>query len=195
MAGLPVTREFWDGPLRPTERAVLRRSLGLDENGLLVLLTGGGEGSGGIARRAPRSCAGSPTSTWSRCAGATAGCERRMDRLAARAGGRLTVTGFAPTCPTWLRCCDLVVTKAGPGTIAEAACCGTPMLLTSHLPGQETGNAELVTQAAAGRRLPRSTPAGDRDRPRCATTRARSPRCAPPQPAWAAPHAAAASPP
>jgi hypothetical protein len=39
-------------PLRPGERAVLRRSLGLSENDFLVLLAGGGEGSGGIARRA-----------------------------------------------------------------------------------------------------------------------------------------------
>jgi 1,2-diacylglycerol 3-beta-galactosyltransferase len=44
------------------------------------------------------------------------------------------------------------VTKAGPGTIAEAACCGTPMLLTAHVPGQEAGNAALVTGPGAGRR-------------------------------------------
>ena len=52
VAGPPVTREFWSGPLRPGERGVLRRSLGLSENDFLVLLAGGGEGSGGIARRA-----------------------------------------------------------------------------------------------------------------------------------------------
>jgi hypothetical protein len=52
----------------------------------------------------------------------------------------------------WLRCCDLVVTKAGPGTIAEATCCGAPLLLTSHLPGQEAGNTEFVTGVGAGRR-------------------------------------------
>ena len=44
-----------------------------------------------------------------------------------------------------------MVTKAGPGIIAEAACCGTPLLLTSHLPGQERGNAGLVAAAGAGR--------------------------------------------
>jgi hypothetical protein len=63
------------------------------------------------------------------------------------------VTGFTGNMADLLRCCDLVVTKAGPGTIAEAACCGAPMLLTSHVPGQETGNTELVAQAAAGRGL------------------------------------------
>ena len=43
-----MTRDFWAAPPRPHERAVLRRSLGLSENRLNVLLTGGGEGSGGI---------------------------------------------------------------------------------------------------------------------------------------------------
>jgi 1,2-diacylglycerol 3-beta-galactosyltransferase len=48
-----------------------------------------------------------------------------------------------------------VVTKAGPGTIAEAASCGAPLLITSYLPGQEAGNAELVRSAGAGRYTPR----------------------------------------
>jgi 1,2-diacylglycerol 3-beta-galactosyltransferase len=50
-AGLPVTREFWGGPLPGGERAILRRSLGLREEAFLVLVAGGGEGSGGIAAR------------------------------------------------------------------------------------------------------------------------------------------------
>jgi 1,2-diacylglycerol 3-beta-galactosyltransferase len=55
----------------------------------------------------------------------------------------------------WLRCADVVIAKAGPGTIAEATCCGAPLLLTSHLPGQEKGNARFVTAAGAGRHAPR----------------------------------------
>jgi 1,2-diacylglycerol 3-beta-galactosyltransferase len=54
----------------------------------------------------------------------------------------------------WLRCADAVVTKAGPGTIAETLCCGTPLLLTSYLSGQEKGNAEFVVNAGAGRWVP-----------------------------------------
>ena len=153
-AGLPVTREFWSGPLRPGERAVLRRSLGLSEDEFLVLLAGGGEGSGGIARRAAAILRWFADVDVVAVCGRNTRLKRRLDRLAARSGGRLTVTGFTRSMADLLRCCDLVVTKAGPGTIAEAACCGAPMLLTSHLPGQETGNAELVTAAGAGQRLP-----------------------------------------
>ena len=86
--------------------------------------------------------------------GRNTGLKRRLDRLALRSGGRLTVTGLADNMSDWLRCCDLVVTKAGPGTIAEATCCGVPLLLTAHLPGQEKGNSEMVTGAGAGLRVP-----------------------------------------
>jgi 1,2-diacylglycerol 3-beta-galactosyltransferase len=153
-AGLPVTREFWSGPLRPGERAVLRRSLGLSEDEFLVLLAGGGEGSGGIARRAAAILRWFADVDVVAVCGRNTRLKRRLDRMAARSGGRLTVTGFTRSMADLLRCCDLVVTKAGPGTIAEAACCGAPMLLTSHLPGQEAGNTELVTAAGAGRSLP-----------------------------------------
>ncbi|MGH3165362.1 MAG: glycosyltransferase, partial [Trebonia sp.] len=82
---------------------------------------------------------------------------RRMARLAARSDGRLTVLGFVPDMAVWLRCADLVVSKAGPGTIAEAACCSTPILLMSRLPGQERGGVQRVTRAGAGRYLPRAS--------------------------------------
>jgi 1,2-diacylglycerol 3-beta-galactosyltransferase len=153
LAGPPVTRDFCGGPLRPRERAILRRSLGLSENGFLVLLTGGGEGSGGIGRRAAAILRRFADVDAVAVCGRNLRLKRRLDRLAARSGGRLTVIGFAPNLADWLRCADLVVTKAGPGTITEAACCGTPLLLTSHVPGQEKGNTEFVTGAGAGRRV------------------------------------------
>jgi 1,2-diacylglycerol 3-beta-galactosyltransferase len=151
-AGLPVTREFWAGPLRGGERAVLRRSLGLREEAFLVLVTGGGEGSGGIATRTAAILRRFPDADVVAVCGRNQRLKRRLDRLAAVSAGRLTVTGFTRHMADWLHACDLVVTKAGPGTIAEATSCGAPLLLTSHLPGQETGNAEFVTRAGAGRR-------------------------------------------
>jgi 1,2-diacylglycerol 3-beta-galactosyltransferase len=153
-AGSPVTREFWAGPLQPDERAILRRSLGVAENRFLVLLTGGGEGSGGIARRAVAILRRFDDVDVVAVCGHNLRLKRRLHRLAARSGGRLTVTGFVRNMADWLRCCDLVVSKAGPGTIAEATCCGVPLLLTSHLPGQEKGNTEFVTGADAGHHVP-----------------------------------------
>ena len=56
--------------------------------------------------------------------------------------------------PQWMRASDVVVSKAGPGTIAEALCCGLPLLLVWYLPGQERGNVEWVVDIGAGRFVP-----------------------------------------
>jgi 1,2-diacylglycerol 3-beta-galactosyltransferase len=154
VAGLPVAPDPRTVPLRDGERAALRRSLGLAGNGLVILLTGGGEGSGGLARRAAAIVRRFADVQVVVVCGRNVALQRRLERLARRSGGRLTVTGFVHDMADWLRCSDLLITKAGPGTIAEATCCGIPLLLTSHLPGQEKGNAELVTGAGAGRRVP-----------------------------------------
>ena len=154
VAGPPVGRDFGGGPPSAAQRARLRRSLGLAGDGLVILLTGGAEGSGGMARRAAAILRRFADVHVVVVGGRNAALRRRLDRLAVRYGGRLTVAGFVDNMSDWLRCCDLIVTKAGPGTIAEATCCGTPLLLTAHLPGQEKGNAEIVTGAGAGLWVP-----------------------------------------
>ena len=64
------------------------------------------------------------------------------------------ILGFVKNMAEWVRAADVVVTKAGPGTIAESLCCGTPMLLSWYLPGQERGNVEWVVDSGAGRYTP-----------------------------------------
>ena len=118
------------------------------------MLTGGAEGSGRIYQRAEAIVRQFDDVAVVAICGRNRRLHRRLTRLAARADGRLTVQGFVDNMAEWLHCADLVVTKAGPGTIAEATCCGAPLLLTSHVPGQEEGNAELVVAAGAGRHAP-----------------------------------------
>ena len=45
---------------------------------------------------------------------------------------------------------DCVITKAGPGTIAEALICGLPILLSGFIPGQEEGNVSFVVEHGVG---------------------------------------------
>lgn len=153
-AGPPVAGCFAAGPLRASERRQLRRSLGLDEDRFLVVLAGGAEGSGGIARRAVGILRRTDDVTVVALCGRSAGLERRLSALAARSGGRLIVKGFVDNMADWLGCADVVAGKAGPGTIAEASCRGGALVLTSCLPGQEHGNVELVVRAGAGRSAP-----------------------------------------
>jgi len=147
--GLPVAAAFCRPPASAAERHILQRSLGLSGR-FLVVMTGGGEGSGGLYRRAAAILRKVDDVDVVVICGRNQRLRGRLTRLAERAGGRLTVRGFVDNMPDWFRCADIVVGKAGPGTIAEAACCAAPLVLTSYLPGQEEGNAGFVVQAGAG---------------------------------------------
>jgi 1,2-diacylglycerol 3-beta-galactosyltransferase len=120
-------------------------------------VTGGGEGSGGIARRVSALIRHFDDIEVVAICGRNHRARHKLAKLAARSAGRLTVHGMTTSIAGWLRRADVVATKAGPGTIAEATCCGAALLLTSHLPGQEDGNVELVVTAGAGRYVPRVT--------------------------------------
>jgi 1,2-diacylglycerol 3-beta-galactosyltransferase len=150
-AGLPVGAAAQAGPLAPAARGALRKRLGIGPGQFVVLLAGGGEGCGSLRRRTLAILRGLDDVHVVTACGRNGRLRRRLARVHGQAGGRLTVLGFCGDFADWLRAADVVVTKAGPGIIAEAACCGTPMLLTSHLPGQERGNTTLVLRADAGR--------------------------------------------
>jgi 1,2-diacylglycerol 3-beta-galactosyltransferase len=154
-AGLPVAAEFCRAPLSAPRRRALRRALGL-RGRFLVVVTGGAEGSGGMYRRTVAILNRVDGVDVAVICGRNRTLRRRLSHLAARThGARLTVHGFVDNMADWIRCADIVVGKAGPGTIAEALCCATPLILTSRVPGQEEGNAEFVVAAGAGGYAPR----------------------------------------
>jgi 1,2-diacylglycerol 3-beta-galactosyltransferase len=180
--GLPVAAEFCQPPLSEAERKELKRELGIDGD-FLVVLTGGAEGSGGLRRRAAAIVRHVEDVDVAVICGRNKTLKRRVTRLARRnerraanrspshavgralhrvrrtarpTSARLTAHGFVGNMADWLRCADIVVGKAGPGTIAEATCSGAPLVLTTFVPGQEKGNAEFVTGAGAGVYAPRA---------------------------------------
>ena len=84
-----------------------------------------------------------------------------LDRAAAKAAkgkdvaevpGNVDVIplGFVKNMAEYMVAADVLVTKAGPGTIAEAAAVGLPIMVTSHLPGQEAGNVDIVLDGGFG---------------------------------------------
>src|SRR5262249_49361954 len=66
------------------------------------------------------------------------------------------VLGFVETMPELMRAADLMIGKAGPGAIAEALATELPLIITSHVPGQETANVHFVTETGIGIHSPRS---------------------------------------
>eukprot|EP00188_Purpureofilum_apyrenoidigerum_P006153 Plantae.Rhodophyta-Purpureofilum_apyrenoidigerum.ctg9059.p1 GENE.Plantae.Rhodophyta-Purpureofilum_apyrenoidigerum.ctg9059~~Plantae.Rhodophyta-Purpureofilum_apyrenoidigerum.ctg9059.p1 ORF type:complete len:133 (-),score=18.17 Plantae.Rhodophyta-Purpureofilum_apyrenoidigerum.ctg9059:51-449(-) len=50
----------------------------------------------------------------------------------------------------YMAAADCIITKAGPGTIAESLIRGLPIILSGYLPGQEYGNVKFVTDNGVG---------------------------------------------
>jgi len=76
--------------------------------------------------------------------------------------GEVTVVGlgFVTKMAEYMVAADVLVSKAGPGTIAEAASLSLPVMLTSFLPGQEEGNVDFVVNGGFGAFISDRDPAG-----------------------------------
>ncbi len=61
-----------------------------------------------------------------------------------------TLYNYVSDMPTLLHAADCVISKAGGLIVTESLACGLPLLLMQVIPGQETGNAALVTREGAG---------------------------------------------
>jgi len=61
----------------------------------------------------------------------------------------VTVLGFTRDVALWMAAADVLLTKAGSGAIAEAACVGVTTLLTGFVPGQEEGNVAWARESGA----------------------------------------------
>jgi len=153
--GLAVDRRFTELPGDPAGIAAIRERLGLRAGTFVVLVCGGADGSGGLVKHARAIAAGSLDVEVVVICGRNERARAALAGLHTAAGRPVRVLGYVNNMAEWMRASDVVVSKAGPGTIAEALCCGLPLLLVWYLPGQERGNVEWVVDIGAGRYVPR----------------------------------------
>jgi 1,2-diacylglycerol 3-beta-galactosyltransferase len=153
--GLAVDRRFTELPSDPEGIAAIRSRLGLREHAFVVLVCGGADGSGGLVKHARAIAAASLDLDVVVICGRNERARSALAGLHTASGRPVRVLGYVNNMPEWMRASDVVVSKAGPGTIAEALCCGLPLLLVWYLPGQERGNVEWVVDIGAGRYVPR----------------------------------------
>ncbi len=126
----------------------LRERMGWPQDKAIVLLVGGGEGMGPLEDTA----IAIDQSGLDLCLIIVAG---RNNKLEAELKERrwenpAFIYGFTHDMPDFMRAADVIVTKAGPGTIAEALIADLPIVLYAKLPGQEDGNVDFVVSEGVG---------------------------------------------
>jgi 1,2-diacylglycerol 3-beta-galactosyltransferase len=153
LLGLPVDLRF--RPPAPGEKQALRRRFGLDERRFTILVMGGAAGVGHLARQV-RALAEEPY-PWQLVVvcGRNERLRARLSELPLRTPA--LVLGFVEYMPELMRACDIAVSKAGPGAIAEALATGLPLIITGFLPGQETPNVDFVVKSGFGAFAPKES--------------------------------------
>lgn len=146
LGGLPIRLAY--AQPRPTAAAA-RAALGLEQRPTALLL-GGGAGMGALAPLAA-ALAARLAPQGAQLAVICGRNQRLHDQLAAqRWPGAVRIAGYVDNMPLWMAAADLVISKAGPGTIAEALACELPLILHSFVPGQESGNVRYIEQNGVG---------------------------------------------
>ncbi|XP_028753981.1 monogalactosyldiacylglycerol synthase 2, chloroplastic [Neltuma alba] len=150
--GLPIRPSFARAVLSKDQ---LREELELDPSLPAVLLMGGGEGMGPVKKTAKAL----GESLWDKAAEKPIGqliiiCGRNKNLASTLQSLEwkipVKIRGFETQMQKWMGACDCIITKAGPGTIAEALIRGLPIILNDYIPGQERGNVPYVVDNGAG---------------------------------------------
>jgi 1,2-diacylglycerol 3-beta-galactosyltransferase len=141
--GMPVADRFVP-PASP--KSELKAAQGWDPEKPAIIAMAGAEGIGSLAR-----IAANLTTLDATIIIITGKNVALYKRLQARySASHLKIYGFVRNIHELMQAADLIVTKAGPGTIVEALNSHLPLLIYSRLSGQEDGNVSFVTENGAG---------------------------------------------
>ena len=148
VTGFPVREQFVGLRLDAAARRAAREQLGLPLDRFVVLAMVGTEGSpAALAHLRALAMAPIDAEILVVC-GRNARLHRKVSRL--ETVNTLRALAYVDDVASLMLASDLLVTKAGGVTLAEAFCCQVPVVVFDPLPGQEEGNARFVaTQGAA----------------------------------------------
>lgn len=147
LLGHPIHPKFDDVT---GSKADLRAQLGLSADVPTVMLMAGGEGGGKLLSTAlALARARLPIELVVVC-GRNEHLAQKLAELSATLPTPVQVLGFTDKIPEYFRAVDLLVTKAGPGTLAEANAAQLPVIVYDFVPGQERGNVDFVRHNGLG---------------------------------------------
>jgi 1,2-diacylglycerol 3-beta-galactosyltransferase len=131
-------------------RSELRAQLGLPADAMVVMLMAGGEGGGKLlSTTLALARARLPIYMVVVC-GRNEHLTQKLTEMARELPTPMQVLGFTDKIPEYFRAVDLLVTKAGPGTLAEANAAQLPVVVYDYVPGQERGNVDFVRSNGLG---------------------------------------------
>ena len=148
--GLPVADRFTH-PL--PDRNAWREQQGWRTDLPVILLVGGGDGMGPLKRVAKAINEARLAATLVVICGRNTELREELEQVDWHLPVHLY--GFTSNMPQFMAAADMLVTKAGPGSISEAFISGLPLVLYARLPGQEDGNVSYVVNERAGVWAPR----------------------------------------
>jgi len=147
MLGQPIHPRFDDVT---GTREDLRAQLDLPADKRVVMLMAGGEGGGKLL---PTTLALAksrlPIHLLVVC-GRNEPLREKLEEMSVTLPTPMTILGFTDKIPEYFRAVDLLVTKAGPGSLAEANAAQLPVVVYDYVPGQERGNVDFVRNHGLG---------------------------------------------
>jgi UDP-N-acetylglucosamine:LPS N-acetylglucosamine transferase len=136
----------------PGLRSRVREELGIGADDFAVLLLFGGKGSPEMEPLARALLERSPTWRVMALCGDNPALLARLGPLSEGAGGRLHAFGFTTRVADYMAAADVLVTKPGPGSLAEAFAARLPVVVTRnrHTIPQERFNTDFVAERGLG---------------------------------------------
>jgi processive 1,2-diacylglycerol beta-glucosyltransferase len=141
VTGVPVREEF----AQRVDRRDARRGFGLPADGSVVLAMAGAHGSFGRLPEAARALGALPSDVHGVVVAGLDPCVEAAVRSVA--GPRLRVFGHVSRMRALMAAADVLVTKAGGMTLAEALAAELPMVTWGSLPGQERRNERFASRS------------------------------------------------
>jgi 1,2-diacylglycerol 3-beta-galactosyltransferase len=143
--GLPVADRF----CKPVgEKKVIKEELGWPEDKVVILLIGGGEGMGPLEEISKKINDSNLDVALVVITGRNKKLKEKLENT--KWSIPVHIYGFVKNMPDFMRASDILLTKAGPGTISEALIAGLPIILYHRISGQEEGNVSYVIDEGAG---------------------------------------------
>ena len=147
LLGMPIDPKF---TLKVEAKEVLQQRFALKPDLPVVLLVGGGDGAGGLHNAVRAISQARLPVQLMVVTGRNKRLYASLQRTRASLHIPVKVFGFVQNMPELMHASDVIITKAGPGTICEALACHLPIILSGYVPGQEEGNVDFVTQNEVG---------------------------------------------